>query len=982
MSITISWRASSTMIRNIEVYPDDSSFRYRAISKLPELTLKFSLDHYEEIPVGAWCVYQGQRFYLNVPQNLKKNGTRNIEYTITMGTKADTMMFVKFRNMVDKRIKFSMCAKPHEFIDEIVANLNEREGSELWSRGTCLEENEKTIEFNHQYILDALASVASEFDTEFEITEDYKINLCKCEKFKDSPLELSYGRGNGFVPGLGRTTQSDKAPISRLYISATDRNINRAENFPSLYGATPQTGDTTTAELRLPSTQVLRYDGSHFAYSDGSSETGFDPTKEKRYRTDRTGSYIERIYPTTGGTREESLDCSEIYPSYYGYVDEVTLGTESGALEKHFYDFTDPQAPVDFNDYILEGETMTVIFQSGMLSGKEFEVKYVHAEHKWKIVPQEIDGILMPDPDSGYMPKHGDKYGVFNIMLPQAYICNNGNHTGASWDMFREAVKYLWDNEDQKFTFTGEIQGKWAKENWSSLGLGERLAVGSYIRFTDTQFCPSGVDIRIVGIKDYINKYHAPTIELSNTGNSASYASSKFDQIDKEEVVTEDKYKQAVAFTKRRYRDAKDTIEGLRELMLEGFTDAISPIAVQTMSMLVGDESLQFKFLDSSTGEVINDVVSIEGNVVKCKACKLQHMTLGINSITSSAGREGQSHKTWTMNAYDSGTLTDTSRFYLYANMYQFIGGNGTFILSATPLPLKSGTGVQVKYNLLVGIVNAEIEGERSFAPLYGFTEVLPGRITTDLIASADGNSYLNLASGSMQLGEKLKYINDVLTLDFLIAENAKLAGWTFRDNRLYSENNSCYLDGVNGKIYLNGMIANEPVTITQDNFDQYVTKKAVTGGYDYSLNLPETGEVIIIKYWPTKTGGTGNEYYVTLPGLDGSGRTTPTEEEKMAARRYLGRRITIYNLVGVSPTLGGVQIGAVGQVFDMYTSNPYDQDYKMPIPLSSIFMMNPHTFSTYECRVRSGISSGGNPTYLEEIYWCRLNTGRVTVSS
>ena len=978
MSITISWRASSTMIRNIEVYPDDSSFRYRAISKLPELTLKFSLDHYEEIPVGAWCVYQGQRFYLNVPQNLKKNGTRNIEYTITMGTKADTMMFVKFRNMVDKRIKFSMCAKPHEFIDEIVANLNEREGSELWSRGTCLEENEKTIEFNHQYILDALASVASEFDTEFEITEDYKINLCKCEKFKDSPLELSYGRGNGFVPGLGRTTQSDKAPISRLYISATDRNINRAENFPSLYGATPQTGDTTTAELRLPSTQVLRYDGSHFGYINGGSETGFDPTKEKRYRTDRTGSYIERIYPTTGGTREESLDCSEIYPSYYGNVANVTLGTESGAREKHFYDFTDPQTPIDFNDYILEGETMTVIFQSGMLSGKEFEVKYNHAEHKWKVVPQEIDGILMPDPDppegSGYIMHTGDKYAVFNIMLPPAYICNNGNHTGASWDMFREAVRYLWDNEDQKFTFTGEIQGKWAKENWSSLGLGERLAVGSYIRFTDTQFCPSGVDIRIVGIKDYINKFHAPTIELSNTGNSASYASSKFDQIDKEEVVTEDKYKQAVAFSKRRYRDAKDTIEGLRELMLEGFTDAVSPISVQTMSMLVGDESLQFQFLDSSTGEIVNDVVSIEGNIVKCKACKLRHMTLGINSITSSAGREGQSHRTWTMNAYDSGTLTDTSRLYLYANVRQILGGNGTFSLSLTPLPLKSGSGIQAMYNLLVGIVNAEIEGERSFAPLYGFTEVLPGRITTDLIASADGNSYLNLASGSMQLGEKLKYINDVLTLDFLIAENAKLAGWTFRDNRLYSENNSCYLDGVNGKIQLNGIITNQPVTITQENFDQYVTKTAVSGGYDYNLNLPETGEVIVIEYWPTKTGGSGNDYYINLPGLDG--KTSKPKADKMAARKYLGRRITIYNSVGGS-VAQGIQIAVVGQVFNMVSDRTYDQDY-MALPLQpGVFIMEPLSFATYECRVRRGVSSDGHYTNFEEIYWCKLNSGR-----
>ena len=54
---------------------------------------------------------------------------------------------------------------------------------------------------------------------------------------------------------------------------------------------------------------------------------------------------------------------------------------------------------------------MTVIFQTGTLTGKEFEVKYIHepilkengeiekAGRRFEIVPQEIDGITMPEPD-------------------------------------------------------------------------------------------------------------------------------------------------------------------------------------------------------------------------------------------------------------------------------------------------------------------------------------------------------------------------------------------------------------------------------------------------------------------------------------------------------------------------------------------------------------------------------------------------------
>ena len=133
----------------LEVQPNDSSYRYRSLMAKPQLVLKFSLPEYVEIPVGAWCEYMGERYILHSPQNIKKNGVRNIEYTLNMGTLQDNMALYKLRNSVDHRLKFGMTAKPHEFIDEIVANLNGRDGSNVWSRGTCIEANEKTIEFNH-----------------------------------------------------------------------------------------------------------------------------------------------------------------------------------------------------------------------------------------------------------------------------------------------------------------------------------------------------------------------------------------------------------------------------------------------------------------------------------------------------------------------------------------------------------------------------------------------------------------------------------------------------------------------------------------------------------------------------------------------------------------------------------------------------------------------------------------------------------------
>ena len=61
-------------------------------------------------------------------------------------------------------------------------------------------------------------------------------------------------------------------------------------------------------------------------------------------------------------------------------------------------------------------------------------------------------------------------------------------------------------------------------------------------------------------------------------------------------------------------------------------------------------------------------------------------------------------------------------------------------------------------YHLLVGVLNSEYDGERSFATLYGFTEVLPGRITTDKIVSGNGQSYFDMVNNALKLGDALDF--------------------------------------------------------------------------------------------------------------------------------------------------------------------------------------------------------------------------------
>lgn len=736
----------------IELLTNDNSYSYEAIMGEDTLTLYFSHPGYLEIPVGAWCDFYGKRYSLKKESNFKKNGERNYEYTLVLETsKADTQLW-KVRNVVDNRIKFSFTAKPKEHLELLVKNLNRR--SSGWVVGECIEGTEKSINYNHTYILDGLSQLAQVYETEWQITETVinnmhtkTIHLRKVEYNKDAPLALSYGKGHGFKVGVGR--ESGEIPPEIILVETTDKNIDYSK-----YGA---------RELLLPKSQTLRFDGTHF-----EGEDGFNSAKSRGYKTDEFGSCVMCADRDLTTAKEESLNCTEIYPSREGTISEViTVNKES-----HFYDFVDKDIPaaLNFGDCLIESEKMTVVFQTGMLSGKEFEVKYYHEAkgdkkaRRFEIVSQEIDGITMPDGDV-WLPKVGDKYAVFGIQLPEAYICDNATKTGASWEVFRQAAKYLYEHEAKEFTFTGTLDGIWAKKRW--LEVGGKIVLGGFVNFSDTQFHPDGSLIRMTGIKRYVNNPYSPEIELSNAPVGTSITSD-LNKIETNEVVVEEKHKEALQFTKRRFRDARETMDMLAASLLN-YSGAVNPITVATMQMLVGDESLQFRFVNSKTHPVVvnHDISYNAGTkVLNAPAGTLQHMTLGIKELSSTY--EGK-YKFWDMAEYNSPSLVEPEKkFYLYAKCSK-ADQSGTFFLSETAIGMEQIEGY---YHLLVGILNSENDGERSFATLYGFTEVLPGRITTDKIVSNDGNTYFDLEHNT--IAGNIRFISGNTTKD--VADTDKLA--------------------------------------------------------------------------------------------------------------------------------------------------------------------------------------------------------------
>lgn len=699
---------------------DDTSYRYRAIRQQAKVYLYYSLAEHVEVPVGSYIEYEGQRYTLWRPEDFTKHGTRNLEYSLTLGDDSEWLNRIKYKHLsaIPPRLKFPLTGSPRFLLQLLIDNLNEADGG--WSLGTCIEASDKTLSFSHEYCGEVLDRMADEWGTEYEIVGK-QINFGKVEYNKDAPLPLSYGRGNGFKTGVGRQNYGEKAPVTLLYVQGGERNID-----PSTYGS---------SILLLPKSQELEYEG-------------------RRYKTDANGLYITRADRELTTRSEDSYDASDIYPSRVGTVSGVIAVDAANNL----YDIIDNTIPdnLDFSRYRIAGERATIVFQSGVLTGEEFDLEqtdeeltgYVHAERRFKLVPVEKEGGTIPNENR--KPSVGDTYAIFNIALPPAYVCDDTTKSGASWDMFREAVRYLYEKEEETFVFSGELDGIWSKSRW--LEIGGKTRPGNYILFSDTQFQPEGINIRITGVKDYINKPHSPEVELSNTP-VAGFLTSELGKIDANEVKGEEQYNKALQFTKRRYRDAIEA-QNMLEAAFDNYSKGIDPIWVRTMSLLVGDESLQFRFVSSRTNpETVEPDFRYDDatGIFTAPALILQHMTLGIKDIKQT--HEPSEYQYWDLAAYTSPYLGEFGALYLYAKCGKATG-KGEFLMSEKPHKMEEGND----YYFLVGLLGSQFDGVRSFTTVYGFTEILPGRITVDKIVSADGQTYfvLNKGDGTGEIHGKI----------------------------------------------------------------------------------------------------------------------------------------------------------------------------------------------------------------------------------
>ena len=739
MTITI----KRTSLPDLVVTPEASSYRYRKIAGEHAVHLSFVLERYEDLPLGSHIDYQGQRYRLwRLPEVTKVN-EQHWRYTLTMEPPQGLLSSVLMKHRTDGRTVFPLTASPREHLRMLVdaANAALPDGAERFSIAACVDAEPRLIQWRQHDLQSALQLLSEAFATEWSV-EGTAVTLGRLERGKDDPMQLSYGKGNGLRSGVKRQSAEGYTAPKRLYVSGGDRNI-----VHSRYGA---------KSLGLVRGLIFRWDGSKF-----EGETGFSAASARTYRTSNDGSYLERTDLVTGA--EIAYSNSDIYPKRVGSVSSVREDSATTDKRHALYSIADSSIPadLDYTKSLIAGQDLEVAFQTGMLAGQRFGARYDHAARSFALVGREVDGVWMPE--APYLPKVGDKYIVLGVELPEAYIRDYSGRTGAEWELLRAALRHLDEQHSDPYTWRADLDGKWASEDW--LNRGGRLQLGSYVKLVDRHLAPTGVALRIIGIKDYLYDPTAPELELG----TKTAGSSVITRLEQAASAAEQRIEDTDGKLRETSRSLAQGLETSRLLAQEAgdrFTREISPVAVQTMQLLLGDQRTQLRFVSPSPWQ---PVWLKQRSVVVLPEGVIEHQTLGLPATISSAE---PTRKRWTLSRLESPHLGEAGKpYYVYAQVPKS-GDRGAYRIEEQHLAFETST----HYNLLLGTLSsADASGSRSFARLYGFTEVLPGQMRTERIASPDGTFVLDLVSKQI-ITPSLRFSSGGKTVQEIIREGDKTA--------------------------------------------------------------------------------------------------------------------------------------------------------------------------------------------------------------
>ena len=421
------------------IEPGNNSQQDKTLGGDNLLSLSFVHYSFVQLAVNDYCEFEGERYWLQERYLPTKKSEGEWSYDVKLyGIESLIKRLLVLKNPDgENEAVFTLTAPAAEHVRLIVGSINAGMGNSAnWKMGAVMATENLTIDYNGTYCDEGLRLVAEAAKTEWWV-EGQTVNVCRCEHGEE--LTLRYPES---ITQLERDTADGAKFYTRLFPMGSSRNIDRAK-----YGS---------VRLQLPGGR-----------------------KYVDMNVDKYGIFHHY----------EEAAFSAIYPRRVGTVSEVRETTVKGNDGKPFkiYWFKDGELPFNPNEYEIGGLVKHVVFQSGELNGRDFEVNYHAGSQEFEIITTwpYSDDIQLPG--GTLVPKAGDKYILWNIRMPDEYYGLAEQEFLAAVEAFN--AKHCIDTSVYKCP-THHV---WVERNNVQLYIGRRIRLESEQYFPETGFRSSRI---------------------------------------------------------------------------------------------------------------------------------------------------------------------------------------------------------------------------------------------------------------------------------------------------------------------------------------------------------------------------------------------------------------------------------------------------------------------------------------------------------
>lgn len=317
--------------------------------------------------------------------------------------------------------------------------------------------------------------------------------------------------------------------FGRCEINSDEIDFTIDENVSDMKSSESQ-GEYATRIIAFGSERNLPKDYRKFTSADITK----DGVVQKRLMLPVTGKYacpqgyIQDIDVQNESEAIEAVFIDDtIYPRTLCKVSEVTTYESKTTDEETeeeitqtFYRLKDGSGFKFSTDYILEGETLHILFQSGKMNGMDFECHYNDDEKYYEVIVNDNYGRDLPD--ETLHPEVGDEFVLYN--WDSTKIGNTGLIEAAEEELYLAAFEKLASMKIDPNTYNCKMYSDWYDE-WMAETNANYFSIGQKVRLNNTAYFPTGRSSRIIGYElklDFL--YDEPEYIV---GESASYSRMK-----------------------------------------------------------------------------------------------------------------------------------------------------------------------------------------------------------------------------------------------------------------------------------------------------------------------------------------------------------------------------------------------------------------------------------------------------------------------